>query len=137
KDFIITQAPRKDVPALVKASDINISFIKPVFSKISSSPTKLGEVLSMGIPVICNSGVGDVKQIVENADAGYVIDNFEKEDFEKAIMAIPRLMEKDPSSIRNAIENIYSLDKGIQSYLSAYRKVLRKENELLPEGEFN
>jgi glycosyltransferase involved in cell wall biosynthesis len=137
KDFIITQVPRKDVPALVKASDINISFIKPVFSKISSSPTKLGEVLSMGIPVICNSGVGDVKQIVENADAGYVIDNFEKEDFEKAIMAIPRLMEKNPSSIRNAIENIYSLDKGIQSYLSAYRKVLKKENELLPEGEFN
>ena len=37
-DFIITQAPRKQVPDLVKASDINVSFIKPVYSKISSSP---------------------------------------------------------------------------------------------------
>jgi hypothetical protein len=50
EDFIITEATRVEVPALIKASDINISFIKPVFSKISSSPTKLGEVLSMGIP---------------------------------------------------------------------------------------
>jgi hypothetical protein len=55
---------------IIKASDINISFIKPVYSKISSSPTKLGEVLSMGIPVISNSGVGDVEQIVLNAEAG-------------------------------------------------------------------
>ena len=136
KDFIITQVARKDVPALVKASDINISFIRPVFSKISSSPTKLGEVLSMGIPVICNSGVGDVKQIVETADAGYVVDNFTREDFEKAIHSIPHLMAKDPSSIRNAIEEFFSLDKGIQSYLSAYRKVLNKETEAKAAVEF-
>jgi glycosyltransferase involved in cell wall biosynthesis len=124
EDFIIMQAPRKDVPDLIKASDINISFIKPVYSKISSSPTKLGEVLSMGIPVIVNSGVGDVKQTVENANAGYVMHDFKEEDFEKAIEAIPELLQKSPAAIRQAIEPIYNLEKGIQSYLSCYRQVL-------------
>ena len=75
-DFVITEVARSEVPATVKASDINISFIKPVYSKISSSPTKLGEVLSMGIPAICNSGVGDVKTIITNANAGFVLDGF-------------------------------------------------------------
>lgn len=124
KDFIITQASRKQVPDLMKASDINISFIKPVYSKISSSPTKLGEVLSMGIPVIVNSGVGDVEQTVENADAGYVLHHFKEEDLEKAVDAIPQLLQKSPAAIREAAEPIYSLEKGIQLYLSCYRQVL-------------
>lgn len=123
-DFIITQASRKDVPVLMKASDINISFIKPVYSKISSSPTKLGEVLSMGIPVIVNSGVGDVEQTVKNANAGYVLHHFKEGDFEKAVEAIPQLLQKSPAAIRQAAEPIYSLEKGIQSYLSCYRQIL-------------
>lgn len=123
-DFIITQAPRKQVPDLVKASDINVSFIKPVYSKISSSPTKLGEVLSMGIPVIVNSGVGDVQQTVENADAGFVLHDFTQEAFEKAVAAIPGLMERSPAAIRNAAEPVYNLEKGIQLYLSCYRQIL-------------
>jgi glycosyltransferase involved in cell wall biosynthesis len=123
-DFIITQAPRKNVPDFVKASDINISFIKPVYSKISSSPTKLGEVLSMGIPVIVNSGVGDVEQTVKNANAGYVLHDFKEDDFKKAVEAIPELLQKSPAAIRRAIEPVYNLEKGIQSYLSCYRQVL-------------
>ena len=81
-DFVITEVARSEVPATVKASDINISFIKPVYSKISSSPTKLGEVLSMGIPVICNSGVGDVETIITNANAGFVLNGFFESDYE-------------------------------------------------------
>lgn len=123
-DFVITQASRKDVPGLVKVSDINISFIKPVYSKISSSPTKLGEVLSMGIPVIVNSGVGDVEQIVEEADAGYVLKGFDSSDFEKAIASIPQLRTKSPVAIRKAAETVYSLEKGVGSYLECYKAVL-------------
>lgn len=124
KDFIIKEASRKDVPGLMKASDINVSFIKPVYSKISSSPTKLGEVLSMGIPVIVNSGVGDVEQTVENAHAGYVVHDFKEDDFAKAVQSIPELLQRSPSAIREAVQPIYSLEKGIQLYLSCYRQVL-------------
>mgnify|MGYP003575255670 FL=1 len=124
KDFIITQASRREVPSMIKASDINISFIKPVYSKISSSPTKLGEVLSMGIPVICNKGVGDVDEIVRKANAGYIIDNFTEESLSRAVEAIPQLVKKEPASIRNAVKNIYSLSNGVSSYLECYKKVL-------------
>ena len=123
KDFIITQAARKEVPGLIKASDINISFIKPVYSKISSSPTKLGEVLSMGIPVIVNVGVGDVEETVNNANAGYVLHDFKEEDFKNAVDAIPSLLQKQPADIRKAVENVYSLERGIQLYRKSYQQI--------------
>jgi glycosyltransferase involved in cell wall biosynthesis len=124
QDFLIMQASRKEVPVIIKASDVNISFIKPVYSKISSSPTKLGEVLSMGIPVICNSGVGDVKEIVESTDSGVVIDDFNDEEYQKAIDAIPNLLQKSPERIREASKKIYDLEQGIALYLKSYQKVL-------------
>src|SRR4029078_795798 len=120
-DFVITEAARSEVPATVKASDVNISFIKPVYSKISSSPTKLGEVLSMGIPVICNSGVGDVESIVTNANAGHVLSGFADSDYKEAVNVIPELLKKSPADIRNRIKDIFSLEKGIDSYLLCYR----------------
>jgi len=124
QDFIIMQASRNEVPVVIKASDVNISFIKPVYSKISSSPTKLGEVLSMGIPVICNSGVGDVKEIVESTDSGVVIDDFNDQEYQKAVDAIPALLQKSPGRIRAASQKIYDLEQGIELYLKSYRKVL-------------
>jgi glycosyltransferase involved in cell wall biosynthesis len=124
-DIIITEASRSQVPLLLQASDINISFIKPVYSKISSSPTKLGEVLSMGIPVITNSGVGDVERIVKNADAGCVIHGFTQEDFAPAIESIPALMQKSPATIRSQIKELYSLDNGIALYAKCYEHLLK------------
>ncbi len=124
EDFIITPASRDEVPGLVKASDVNISFIKPVYSKLSSSPTKLGEVLSMGIPVIVNSGVGDVQKIVDEAAAGYVLNDFTEKEFTKAVQAIPFLLQKSPSAIREAVKHTFSLESGIQSYYNCYKKIL-------------
>jgi glycosyltransferase involved in cell wall biosynthesis len=126
KDFIIVSASRKEVPIVIKASDINISFIKPVYSKLSSSPTKLGEVLSMGIPVICNSGVGDVEAIVKMSGGGYIIKSFTETDLKEAVKSIPELLAKDPQMIRNNIKDIYSLTNGVQRYFEAYSAIFNK-----------
>jgi glycosyltransferase involved in cell wall biosynthesis len=123
-DVRLLEASRAEVPFIIKASDINVSFIKPVYSKLSSSPTKLGEVLSMGIPVICNSGVGDVEAIVNGTGSGVVIDGFSKKDFQNAIAAIPALLQKEPLHIRQAVKPIYDLDHGIALYAASYKKVL-------------
>src|SRR5262249_14600194 len=53
----IVAATRDDVPQLMAAADFGIFFIKPVFSKTASSPTKMGEMLAVGLPIIANAGV--------------------------------------------------------------------------------
>jgi len=123
QDILIMEASRQQVPDYIKASDINVSFIKPVYSKISSSPTKLGEVLVMGIPVISNSGVGDVEEIIHKSAGGIIINQFNKDEFEKIIEAIPKLLTVNPMEIRNNISGIYDLNHGIEKYLLAYGAV--------------
>ncbi len=124
EDIGVMELPRKEVPIAIKASDINISFIKPVYSKISSSPTKLGEVLSMGIPVIVNSGVGDVEQTVSDAEAGYILHGFSENELEGAINAIPQLLQKSSTAIRASSCELYSLDRGVGLYAACYHTVL-------------
>lgn len=123
KDILIVEATRQQVPLYVKASDINISFIKPVYSKISSSPTKLGEVLAMGIPVIANAGVGDVEETLLTTDSGVILREFNELQYKKVVSIIPGLLSKDPSEIRNKIYSIYSLEQGVANYLNFYQKV--------------
>lgn len=119
-DFIIKSANRKEVPSLVAASDVNIFFIKQSYSKIASSPTKLGEVLAMGIPVICNNKVGDVGEIVEQLEAGVALSNFTIEEYQKAIKIIPEMLKKNPSLIRGKAMEYYTLEKAIRNYVSVY-----------------
>jgi glycosyltransferase involved in cell wall biosynthesis len=123
-DIMLIEASRQEVPLFTKASDINISFIRAVYSKLSSSPTKLGEVLSMGIPVIVNNGVGDVGEIVANSRGGMVIDEFTIDSYRNVVANIPALLKTDPMELRCNIRDIYSLDTGIELYKKAYERVL-------------
>lgn len=48
---------------------------------MASSPTKHGEIMAMGIPVITNAGVGDVKEIVLQNEAGYVLESLNGDEY--------------------------------------------------------
>jgi glycosyltransferase involved in cell wall biosynthesis len=135
-DLVIREASRVEVPELLKASDVNISFIKPVYSKISSSPTKLGEVLSMGIPVIVNAGVGDVQSIIEYTNGGYVLKNFSDRDFKEAIDILPQLINRDAKEIRQKGEHFYSLQRGIELYRECYAQLLPITNKFIEIDEY-
>ena len=83
--IMVKMGKRHEVPVLLSFSSYSLFFIKPCYSKLSSSPTKHGEIMAMGIPVITNSGVGDVKEIVEKYHSGYVLNNFTEEEMQKTI----------------------------------------------------
>lgn len=76
-DYTITRSAPDRVGAYLAAADFAISFIAAFPSKIASSPTKLGEYLAAGLPVVCNPGVGDVDLIVERYQVGATVPEFE------------------------------------------------------------
>jgi len=113
------------VPTLLSLSNYSLFFIKPCFSKLSSSPTKHGEIMAMGIPVITNSGVGDVKEIVEKYEAGFVLDGFSEAEMIKAInRVIDPATKFNGNKIREGAAEFYSLDKTVQTYTQVYKKIL-------------
>ena len=54
--------------------DLMISFIKNTFSRKAMSPTKMFEAFAMGIPFLCNKGIGDVDLILNKHKVGITID---------------------------------------------------------------
>lgn len=123
--IIVKMGKRHEVPVLLSFSNYSLFFIKPCFSKLSSSPTKHGEIMAMGIPIITNSGVGDVKEIVEQYQSGYVLDNFKEESMQKIVDDIcNRTVDFDREHIRDGAKDFYSLDKTLETYSRVYNSVL-------------
>jgi len=120
--FIITPAPHKQVPTYLALSACSIFFIKPVFSKSASSPTKQGEIMGMGLPHICNAGVGDVDDIIDEK-AGVLIKTLSTAEYERAIQKLFST-SFDKNYIRLRSEEIYSLSAGVEKYREIYLKVL-------------
>jgi hypothetical protein len=51
---------------------------------VSSSPTKVGEYLASGPPILANRGVGDVDAIVERHHVGVFMEDFSDHSYAKA-----------------------------------------------------
>jgi glycosyltransferase involved in cell wall biosynthesis len=76
KNFLVTRLTPNEVPRYLSAADIAISFIRPCYSKQSSSPTKIAEYLASGLPVVCNTGVGDLDKLLEENRVGALLREF-------------------------------------------------------------
>ena len=55
EDVRVTRAEPHEVGRYLAAADFGISFIRRCFSKVSSSPTKIGEYLGAGLPVVSSA----------------------------------------------------------------------------------
>jgi len=123
--ILVRSGKRHEVPVLLSFSTYSVFFIKPCFSKLSSSPTKHGEIMAMGIPVITNSGVGDMAEIVEKYQAGYVLPDFSEAAMLQIIHSIcDHPQPVDAAAIRSGANAYYNLSDAVQSYAAVYRKVL-------------
>lgn len=123
--IIVKFGKRHEVPVLLSFSNYSLFFIKPCYSKLSSSPTKHGEIMAMGIPVIANSGVGDVKEIVEKYQAGFVLDDFIAASMNVVVeKMIDPCTTFDAGTIRAGAKDFYDLDKSVATYAQVYKKIL-------------
>ncbi len=123
-NVIFAHAERREVPVFLSLSSYSLFFIKPCYSKLSSSPTKHGEIMAMGIPVITNSGVGDLSTIVKKYKSGFVADDFTDASFDGIIHQI-EISTFDRNQIRDGAEAYYSLEKAVVAYSVMYDRILR------------
>ncbi len=122
--LVITKAARNEVPSLLSLSRYSVFFIKPCYSKQSSSPTKHGEIMAMGIPVITNSGVGDVADIVEKYHSGLVLKDLTEQEFQLTANKIAGGIIFEKNAIRKACFQYYSLENAIEKYHELYQEIL-------------
>ena len=105
------------------AADLGLFFIKPVFSKTASSPTKMGEMLAVGLPIITNAGVGDVAAMVEDMACGVAVRDFTNEAFAEALVRLGSL-DGSPEERRSKALPWFDVKLGIERYDRVYRSLL-------------
>jgi hypothetical protein len=79
--------------------------------------------MAMGIPIICNEGVGDVDKIVIKFNSGVILSTNEI-----ANLNIQDILQKsfEKEQIRKGGIEYFSLKKGVKMYLKIYDKLLNK-----------
>jgi len=116
-----------EVPSYLAAADTGLAFIKRCVSKMASSPTKNGEYLACGLPLIINAGIGDSDTLIDQWQAGVLVSEFNEDEYAvagreiEAMVAAPGAREK----ARRVAEELFHLERvGGERYASLYRRVL-------------
>ncbi len=99
-DCLIRRVAPGEIPRYLRGADLALSFIKPCYSKLASSPTKLAEYLASGLPVVCNGGIGDVDALVTGERVGVIVDPLGPEGYARALETADRLRSEPDSANR-------------------------------------
>jgi glycosyltransferase involved in cell wall biosynthesis len=125
-DYVVTRAEPDDVGRYLAAADFAVFFYRAGPSQIAVSPTKIGEYLGAGLPVICSADIGDTDELLTGAGVGAVLGDFSQGSYEKASAAIGELLA-DPAigdRCRAIAQSKLSLrDVGIPRYDHLYRRM--------------
>jgi glycosyltransferase involved in cell wall biosynthesis len=119
-DLRFVAAERPQVPRWLGAGDIGLCFCTPTFSSIGVSPTKVGEYLACGLPVVGNAQIGDFERIVHAVGAGHTLPDLGRESIKRAAEALPRLLNANRNDVRAHARRFLGLDKGVAAYRRIY-----------------
>ena len=116
------------VPRHLAACDAGICFLGRHASKIASSPTKYGEYLAAGLPVITNGWIGDAAALAH--EKGWIlVDDFGDAAYSQATTRLARLLATPAStraSARELAKREFALETAIDRYDALYRRVLAR-----------
>jgi glycosyltransferase involved in cell wall biosynthesis len=127
RQYSVLSVAAADVPSYLAAADAGLSFIKRCVSKVASSPTKNGEYLACGLPVIINEGIGDSDALVDEWQAGVLIEEFNETEYAAAAREIEAMVVAPEARVktRRVAEQLFHLETvGGERYASLYQRVL-------------
>jgi glycosyltransferase involved in cell wall biosynthesis len=95
-------------------------------SLAAAMPTKIGEFLACGRPMVVNKGLGDMDQFIEEFDAGVILDGSADNLRESATKLVGLLLDPEtPQRCRALAEKYFSMEKGADKYLNVYSQMLK------------
>lgn len=121
----LTTATHAEVPQQIARMDAGIFFIRQVFSKQASAPTKLAELLGCGVPCLGNAGVGDMAEVLENERVGVALKSFDETALANGLQELLQLAADPATRARcvAAAQKHFSLDEGVRRYAAVYAQL--------------
>jgi glycosyltransferase involved in cell wall biosynthesis len=124
--YTITGVPPERMGAVLAAADLGIAFIAPFPSKVASSPTKVGEYLAAGLPVVATAGIAATDRLLSGDGVGVLVADRTIEAYGTAALRAAELIG-DPKTpgrcIQLAREELSLREVGIPRYQALYREI--------------
>jgi hypothetical protein len=79
--------------------------------------------MAMGIPLICNAGIGDTDYVVEKYNSGIVLQELNNETYLENLN-IKKHFNK--ASTMEGAKEFYGLEEGVKRYLLIYQRLTSK-----------
>jgi glycosyltransferase involved in cell wall biosynthesis len=92
RSYDVRRVSPAEVPMLLAAADATLSFIGGEASKRAVSPTKVGESLAAGVPVVSSAGVGDLDGTIEGNRLGVIVPDFTDEGLQRSLAELRDLL---------------------------------------------
>ena len=122
-DTSVALVPPEQLPRALGACDAGVSFIRPSYSKRASSPTKIGEYLAAGLPVVANTGSGDVDELIAGHRIGVLTASFDPAALDHAAVELLSLLRE--ADVRERCRTVARAALGLDAVAGPrYRRVL-------------
>lgn len=121
-------APAADMPLWVARHHAGLSVLRDVgVSNLAATPTKLGEFLASGRPVITNTGLGDMDRLLSSYDCGVVVRDGSVEELDRVADDLLRLLvdPATPGRCRALAREHFDVERGVDQLLAVYRQAAR------------
>lgn len=123
KDYYLISLPHTDIPSYLNAADIGIILREDNIVNRVACPTKFGEYLTCGLPVVITHGIGDTEDIVTQNNIGKLV---RLDSLNLDLNDIKYLINLDRNKIANLGRKLFSIDTYKERILDAYHKLSEK-----------
>jgi glycosyltransferase involved in cell wall biosynthesis len=125
----------QELPHELNRASAALAFIKSCVSAVGCSPTKVGEYLAAGLPVVATAGIGDLQELLAGqpgqGPVGVLVRDTTREAFVEAVHELQRLLA-DPETrrrCRDAARDHFDLEQvGWTRYRRMYQRLLGTSN---------
>lgn len=125
RSLICRRVPHHQVPAMLNAADLGISFIIGASSSLGVSATKVGEYLACGLPVAANTGIGDIQRIITEGENGMILADDSDAEIDRCAARFLSGFSLDRSGIKARSRDYFSMDTAVDTYDMLYRDLVR------------
>ncbi len=116
---------REKLAKEISSFDLLGFYLNKNFSINASMPTKIGECLACGVPIVCNPFNLDIKDLIKKNNIGLIY-NFKDEITNQQLKILSDLIEEKYIEKRCAkvAEKYFALETGVSNYRDIYRELI-------------
>lgn len=132
-DYKVERVFPAEIPSLISAADVGISFRAATLSMRGISPLKVCEYLLCGTPAIVNASIGDLEELFEeNKELGFLLKEMSEDELKQTAEWIFKTAKPMRKRLRETARQGGIKEFGLSNikklYESVYRKLINKED---------